>query len=168
MQPERHEALLDVRQVMANLMDQQLVVDLFEIYTARRQRIGHRLTQLRLQARSAHQRLDLGNGRAPGRPSLLPVPASKLDELAQLEQVVIQRRRDQRRRQMVDHHRQPPALGLDPLAHAIDDVGVNTRQVTDDLHRIILRAQSRPAARQELVGRVPAQMHQRVGTKLVA
>ena len=169
MQAHGHEAFLDIGQVVADLVHQQVVVDLLEADAAQGQDLGHRLAQLRLQPGAADQALDLGDGRAPRRPfALAGAGLEALDQLAQLEQVVVQRRGHQRRGQVIDHHCQAAALGLDALADPIDDVRVDARQVAEDLRRVVLVAQADPPPRQELVGGMAAQVDQRVGLEVVA
>jgi len=67
---------------------------------------------------------------------------------------------------MIHDHGQPAALGLQALAHAVHDVGVDAGQVPADQRGEVIGGQPRTRAGEELVGAVPAQVHDRIGTEL--
>ena len=73
-----------------------------------------------------------------------------LDQLTELEQAVVERGALERRRQVIDHHGHRAPLRLDALADAVDDVGVDVREVVEQGERVVVVAEPGAVSRQEL------------------
>ena len=69
---------------------------------------------------------------------------------------------------MVDDDRQAAALGLRALAHAVDDVRVDARQVACDQAGIVVARQAHRFTGQKFEGRVAPHVHDGVGLEAVA
>ena len=166
MQAVGHELFLQLGQVVADLVGQQVVVGRFEADAAYVEHIGHRGFQFGLEVqfddlfahRSGGLRLERFGGSG----------LVALDDLAQHQQLVVERRRGERRRQVVDDHRQAASLGLRSLADTIDDVRVDSGQVGGDQARVIVGRQTDGLAGQEFVGRMAADMNHGIGLEAVA
>ena len=90
-----------------------------------------------------------------------------LDQLAQLQQLVVEIGGGQRRRQVTDHDAHGAPLGLDALADAVDDVRVDQRQIAAEDVRIVVLGEAGAPPRQELARGVTADIDQRVGFEVL-
>ena len=163
MQAERHELLLQRRQVMTDLVHEELVVDLREGDAADLELAGHARGELALEVQL---RDELTHARDRARlPGVVPPGLRRLvalHELAQLEELVVERRRGERRGEVVDDDRLTPTLGLDALADSIDDVDVGVREIAEQALGVVVGVEPRTLSGKELGGAVPAHVNDHV------
>ena len=130
MQAERHELLLQMGQVVAHLVDQKFVVHFGEGDPADLQFAGHAGGQFSLEVQFGDELPDSRDGSLLAGVVLARLGGFvALDQLAQLQQLVVERRRRQRRGQVVYDDGAAAALGLDSLTHAVHDVDVGVGEV---------------------------------------